>query len=364
MVLPARRSPTPIHHGYALSTVRQTANVSSQKGMRPQLLAYLDHNVLDVMSKGDPDNVAGLLKRASLTAVFSDENLAEIRRSTGFEQTFLEVLERIEARYLVPTLDNQFKHTGKAEVRTVNPPKTYRAYAENVNALPTFGFGLSGMLQKLYGGRQSQSFEEIFSGGVGELRDLLMKLREDLASAPEVNDQARAQLEQVVADLPQLMKEQYASVASQLDSQPLPAVKQFEQATGLGPKVLKNVQRPDVVRKVWALVQKHLEGVEPDMEVFFGIKPFPFEADADREKTTLEKVNAIYHQLNFLGYYRDSKMSKDRRFTASISDMTHAGLASFCDVLICRDEDLMMKAAAAYEYLGVGTRILYYGANS
>jgi hypothetical protein len=44
--------------------------------------------------------------------------------------------------------------------------------------------------------------------------------------------------------------------------------------------------------------------------------------------------------------------------------MTHAGLASFCHVLICRDEDLVMKAAAAYEYLGIGTRILYYGANN
>jgi hypothetical protein len=29
---------------------------------QPQLLAYLDHNVLDLMSKGDADDVAGPLE--------------------------------------------------------------------------------------------------------------------------------------------------------------------------------------------------------------------------------------------------------------------------------------------------------------
>lgn len=249
-------------------------------------------------------------------------------------------------------------------MRSANPYATYGAYVENVNALPEFGFGLSGMLQKLYGGRQEKSFAEIFSAGAGELHELLSKLREDLANAPEINDEPREQLDQVVAGLPELMKNEYASVASQLDAQPLPAVKQFEEEFSLGPKVLKNIQGPDVVRKVWALVHERIAGVEADMEVFFGVKPFPFEADADREKTTLEKVNGIYHQLNFLGYYRDFKMGRQRRFTASFSDMTHAGLASFCHVLIYRDEDLVMKAAAAYEYLGVSTRILCYGTNN
>ncbi|WP_156788084.1 hypothetical protein [Desulfurispirillum indicum] len=97
--------------------------------------------------------------------------------------------------------------------------------------------------------------------------------------------------------------------------------------------------------------------------MFFGLKPFPFEADAGRERTPLEKVNGIYHQLNYIGYYRDSKMSRERRFRASFSDMTHAGLATFCHLMISRDTDLVMKAAAAYEYLGLGTRILHYEAN-
>lgn len=327
------------------------------------LLAYLDHNVLDSMSKGDPYGVGDLLKRASLTPVFSNENLAEVRRSRGYEEAFLEVLERIGARYLVPILDEQFKPTGSAEVREVKPRDAYRSYLDNVESTPEFDFGLSGMLQKFYGGRQDQSFEEIFERGTVELHNLLVTLCEEMVDVPEINDRARADLEDAVYKLPELLREQYCSVASLLDAEPVAAVKQFERATELGPKVLNNIQRPDVVRKIWTLLEERLGGANVDMEVFFGINPFPFEADAARERTTVEKVNGIYHQLNFLGYYRDSEMSRQRRFTASVSDMTHAGLAAFCHLLICRDEDLVMKAAAAYEYLGIETRILHYAAN-
>lgn len=336
--------------------------VSMQEDMiQPQWLAYLDHNVLDLMTKGDPHCVAHLLKHASLTPVYSNENLAEIRRSVGYEKTFLNILHQIGAQHLVPILDKDFKQTGTAEVRVLNPFDAFSSYIDNVDPLPEFGFGLSGMLQKFYGGREDKTFEEIFSGGANELGDLLASALEELVDSPGVTEEVYAALEEAVVKLPDELKEQYKSFAPQLDAEPAKHVKSFEQATGLGPKVLKNVQGPDVVRKIWALVQERFSEAEIDMEAFFGIKPFPFEADANHERTTPEKVNGIYHQLNFLGYYRDSDMNKQRRFTASFSDMTHAGLASFCHVLICRDNDLVMKTAAAYEYLGVGTRIVHFG---
>ena len=337
-------------------------DVSLQEDMiRPHRLAYLDHNVLDLMTKGDPHSVAHLLKKASLTPVYSNENLAEIRRSVGYEKTFLNVLHQIGAQHLVPILDKDFKQTGTAEIQLVNPFDAFSSYIDNVDPMPEFGFGLSGMLQKFYGGREDQSFEEIFSGGVKEFGDLLASALEGLEDSPEVTEEVYAALEEAVVKLPEILKEQYKSFALQMDAEPAKPVKSFEQATGLGPKVLKNVRGPDVVRKIWALVQERFTEAEIDMEAFFGIKPFPFEAGADRERTTPEKVNGIYHQLNFLGYYRDTNMNKQRRFTASFSDMTHAGLASFCHVLICRDKDLVMKAAAAYEYLGVGTRVVHFG---
>ncbi len=50
-------------------------------------------------------------------------------------------------------------------------------------------------------------------------------------------------------------------------------------------------------------------------------------------------------------------------FIASFSDMTHAGMATFCRLFFCRDEDLVMKASAAYEYLRLPTQIVHIKAN-
>lgn len=52
-------------------------------------------------------------------------------------------------------------------------------------------------------------------------------------------------------------------------------------------------------------------------------------------------------------------MKKLRRVHASGSDMTHAGYASLCNLLVSDDEDFCMKTMAVYEYLNIDTRVLY-----
>src|SRR5690606_8305936 len=157
--------------------------------------------------------------------------------------------------------------------------------------------------------------------------------------------------------------QQYQQMSRELDVQGQSPVKAFEAVTGLGALVLKNIEPPNVVEKVFEKVRKSMEGSDLDIDIFFGVKPQPYEAKNYREKTLFEKVNGIYHQLNFLGYYRDTGMKTSRGFVRSSSDMTHAGMASFCHLLLCRDEGLVLKAAAAYEYLGVRTKILHFQAN-
>lgn len=317
-------------------------------------IAYLDHNLLDSISKGDPHDVVGLLKREGITVAFSTENLAEIQRSTGFEQSFLETLEQISAWHLVPILDDQFRPTGHAELRHENPFDTFQRHLKN----PPTPNVLSDFLHKIYDGQKERSFEAILEGDAEKLKSLLMRALEGIDNVPGMDDQLRSEIEKAIFALPSLLKEQTAGMTTALDRLPLSATKQFDAITGLGPKVLNNIQKPDVVRKIWTLLQENNSGVSIDIDLFFGVKYSPFESS--RDKTKIEKVNAIYNQLNFIGYYRDSSMSKERRFRASLSDMTHAGLASFCHLFLCRDKNLMMKAAAAYEYLNINTRILYY----
>jgi hypothetical protein len=327
------------------------------------ILAYLDHNVLDLMTKGDPHKVKELLKKLNLTPVYSDETLKEIQRSIGYESRFLELLDEIEAKYIEPILDQNFKQTGQAKIHSVLPKAFYKNFLENQMKGPSGDFGISEMLMKFYGGQPDSSFEEIFQQGAV---DLQRHLKEALDGIEEISLDETIDIQSIkklIEDFPEMMNSQSSKMAEELDERGESPVSEFEAKTGIGPIVLKNVNPPNVVEKIWQMLSD-IEGfTEIDMEIFFGVKPHSFEKDSDRERTIQEKVNSIYHQLNFLGYYRDSKMKKDRRFRASFSDMTHAGIASFCHLFLCRDEDLVMKAAAAYEYVGVQTKILHYKAN-
>lgn len=53
----------------------------------PRFFAYLDHNILDLMIKGDPLGTKALLKEISLIPVFSDEIRAESQ--TCFQRAWL-----------------------------------------------------------------------------------------------------------------------------------------------------------------------------------------------------------------------------------------------------------------------------------
>lgn len=330
---------------------------------QPKVLAYLDHNILDSMLKGDPYGIADLLEDENISPVFSSENLAEIHRSKGKEGEFLQLLDALEAFHLVPTIDSRCRNTGTAELKTNSASEAYQDYVAGLSDSPDAGLMFTGMLEKLYGGRKDQSFDEIFACGVDEIQKLLSEVGAQVNNIPDLSLEQRDELQFAIQNLPNLLRPELSYAASSLDAHQNAGTKHFEDATGLGPKVLKNVEGPQVVKKIWAMLESQFDGADLDIDTFFGAKPAPHEADYGRERTVVEKVNGIYHQLNFLGYYRDSKMHKERRFRASFSDMTHAGLASFCHLLICRDEDLVMKAAAAYEYLGLETKILHYKAN-
>lgn len=328
-----------------------------------EILAYLDHSVLDLMTKGDPHKVKKLLKEASLTPVFSDETLNEIHRSKGYEKKFLELLEEINAKYIEPVLNENFKQTGQARIHAVSPKAIYEKFLQNRDETPDGDFGLSDALMKFYGGKQNASFEEIFENGANELHRYILGVIDDLDDVPETSLHEIEKLKTLIADFPETMKAQTSTMAAELDEQDTSPISAFEAETGIGPIILNNINPPNVVLKIWKLVSKKMKLPNIDLETFFGVKPHDFEEDSGRERTLQEKVNAIYHQLNYLGYYRDAKMKKEKRFKASFSDMTHAGVASFCHVFLCRDVDLVMKAAAAFEYLGVRTKILHYQTN-
>ncbi len=330
---------------------------------QPEAYAYLDHNVLDLVTKGDPYKVKELLKEVKLTPVYSDETLKEIHRSRGYEEKFLELLEEINAKFIKPVLDNNFKQTGDAKIHVISPKVAYEQFLSNKSESPEGNFGLSEMMMKFYGGKQNFSFEEIFEEGANELQAYLSQAVESLKNISGFSSREIEYLKNCISILPEVMKDQTSKIAAELDQRDETPISKFEVETGIGPKLLKNIQPPNVVLQIWEVISKKMDLKNMELDTFFGIKPISFDEDSDRGRTLQEKVNAIYHQLNFLGYYRDSNMKKENRFIASFSDMTHAGIASFCHVFLCGDEDLVMKSAAAFEYLEIKTKILHYKAN-
>ncbi|EML0203116.1 hypothetical protein V9R57_003470 [Vibrio cholerae] len=325
------------------------------------MIAYLDHNVLDLMTKGDPLGVKKWLIEHNVTTVFSYETLNEIYRSKGYEESFISVLSEIGARYLEP-IKKDNRVSDQAEIQQVDVFKFYENYLLNREDMPEYGYGLTGMLQKIYGGRINESFNQIFTNGADELSERLQSSLKVLKKNPSVT----AEQIQLIEHLPKILKEQYSAISEQMDSTSGTSVRDFESHFGIGPKVLNNVKGPNVLHQIWLLLQDAFEKnnvVLESMEDFFGLKFRKFEANFGEEKSTIEKVNAIYHQLNFIGFHRDSKMHKTDRFKASFSDMTHAGLASFCDLFLCCDDGLVHKASAAYKFLGVKTKIVHFTKN-
>lgn len=328
---------------------------------KKELFAYLDHNILDKMTKGDPDNVKEFLTKKELIPVFSDETLSEISRSVGFENNFLEILNEISARKIVPVFDGS-RWNGQAQIITCDAFDSYDEQQKAIEELENSDFGFMRMLEKFYGGRKEDSFSEICQYGLEEVKDLFTGIAEEIDSIPIPEGCTREQVKELIDYMPTFLNVAYSDMGNMLDKNSSESViKDFEKAFVVGPKQLKNIKGLGVLKKIWALIEEKMELV--DIDTFFGVKPAPYENEPYREKVIQEKVNAIYHQLNVIGYYRDSQIHKSRRFKASFSDMNHAGIASFCHTLLCGDKDLVMKAAAAYEYVGIPTQIVYYKAN-
>ncbi len=332
--------------------------MDANNGINSDILVYLDHNVLDSMLKGDPHNVEDLLNDSKYTPVFSDENLKEIHRSKGYENQFLEKLKELKARHIKQVVDSSFIPIRNAEVSIADPHDALSLYIETIQPYRGVDDGLTGMLQKLYGGLNDTSFNEILNKGGDNLLKMLNTSFSNIKDSDTISPAMKTRMQDAIGLFSDLLPTINSTLAELLEPTSINSPLQNFEEMGISPKTLKNIKGPNVLVKVFGKVKEKLPDVG-ELDSFFFLNKTPSCSTPDRIPTLAEQVNAIYHQLNFLGYYRDTKMSGEKGFRRSISDMTHAGMASFCHLFLCGDEALIMKAAAAYEYLGVTTKICH-----
>lgn len=315
-------------------------------------LAYLDHNVIDLMKRSElaESYIRAVFTQNELTPVYSYVNIEEIAKAQKAEsqQIYLRYLAELGAKLIVPKTTG-FQYTGFANIHTVDPFEVFNEYTERRVAEPEYGYGHKGLLQKFYGARPQESYGEVLSNGAREFHSLIeqAKLEDKDGQFAQSLDFCNAFFEENFSSLGQLLDAQeQRSVVSMLD-----------RMEPFGPMTLNNVDRRDVLERIYTETLKlvpesaiaEIKSNErfKDSYHFYGLQDL---------NTNLEKVNHLYHYLNFYGYYRDKRMQKTSRMDSHINDMTHAGIASFCAILFSVDKDLIHKARAAYSYLNIGVQ--------
>ncbi len=216
-------------------------------------------------------------------------------------------------------------------------------------------------LFKHSGGNKGVSISEIhneqkiaFSNLMSEIKGQVEEFSDETPDIQrlfdECQDEMTSNLTNALDETEKIMKENIE------DDLNWSGIKDFREATGIGPKELNNIKPPGVVKQIWEMYRNIHPYKEMDIDIdkFLGLTEhnpiFP-----DRPHYKHQKALGIYNLLNSLGYWPDSKVHKERRFVAAMSDNSHASMASFCSVLFSRDEAFIKKVQAAYEYLEIPT---------
>lgn len=321
---------------------------------------YLDQNILDLFVKDSTGN-AGLALAEDCQVVYSNETLKEIRRSTGYENKFLDVLNRLKAYHLKIIVEQPgFVITDQATITNRNVFDAYAEYCSNDDEFGHFENAIYQWLFKFSGGRPENSLADIHGEQIYAFKNLLRNMVKNTEEAPIDNE---SQLQ----DISEKMSKYFSSILHDLEqeiSKTIPdtrnwnAIKSFRTSMDIGPKELNNITAPNVIEKIWQVVSKKLSPSDSLLTIddFFRLNANP--VNPSEEYHMHQKVTTMYNILNSIGYFPDSKVHNEKRFYAAMSDTSHASLASFCDLLLSRDENFVKKVEAIYEYLEVPTKVI------
>jgi hypothetical protein len=318
---------------------------------------YLDQNVLDFFTKQGLGEFGQMLIK-DYQVVYSDETLKEIRRSKGFEESFLDVLKELKANYLKLILDQpNFTITDNATISERDPYDVYNEFCENSDDGVNIEHAMQQWLFKFSGGRKGDSLKDIHNEQISAFSELMDSI---LDNSHELPEETQRQLQIYTEDMTSRYKATLEKTESMMlenidDDKNWDGIKDFRSQVGIGPKQLNNIEPPNVLIKIWDELRTlpTYSQANIDIDDFFQLKKNPIYPEQTYFKH--QKVTGIYNMLNTLGYYPDSKVHKERRFIAAVSDNSHASIASFCNFLLSNDEHFIKKVNAAYEYLEIPT---------
>lgn len=318
---------------------------------------YLDHNILDMFTKHGIGSFGRVLIN-DYQVVYSDETLKEIKRSTGYENKFLEVLKNLNAHYLKLVVEPpQYTSTDTATISKYDPYVVYAEYCQSNENEEGLEHAMQQWLFKISGGRTGETIADIHDEQKAAYSTLMDSILDDIDELPiETQEQASSWVEMMKSQLSTTLQETEGMIKKYVtDDKNWNAIKDFRDHLGIGPNELNNIEPPNVLEKIWNIYKElpPYDSNASDIDDFFLLKKNPIYPELSYYNH--QKVTGIYNMLNTLGYHPDSKVHKERRFVAAMSDNSHASIASFCHILISNDMAFIKKVSAAYEYLKVPT---------
>ncbi|HEY9029803.1 MAG TPA: hypothetical protein VIM93_00445 [Kangiella sp.] len=328
--------------------------------------AYLDHNVLDHIIKGYNKVTVPWLKENNLIPVYSYATLNEIKQSVGYETKFLDLLTDLNALYLDIPLDNQQQPTNKVKIIDDKPHDIYVRHLKALQDVPEeFGASVQTLFEKFSGGHEDLSYEDISNlagcdfESIGSFIDKELSELDDLPE--ELEHLKGISFKEHLSGQHGFLPPEAVKALDAMKSSPM---NEFNESTGVSPGYLSSgaIKPPNVLLMIIEYFkEKHKEMYEGNPEDYVPFDPSPiFGFDNWQDKTKSQKIDAIYHGLNFIGYFRDQKMKLPTKANAFLNDMTHAGYASHCGVLVTSDTRMAKKAEAAYDFVKCGTAIAFF----
>ena len=333
-------------------------------------LAYLDQNILDAFLKAedkDKSFIEGFLSRVQV--VYSDITLQEIHfaglKNPDYTKSFLQLLMNINAHYISIQIDQNWKPLDGIRGSANSPFHHYQSFLENrkydelIRQLKMNTFAL-------YGG--IKDFDQFTIKQVCNQTELLNDLERQLNSLKELDTidpfincfikEKELELQILKSQIPNFEKAVFFT-AEKLEeaNAETDAHLAFRNQFGINIDKIKEIEFPNVIKKIWRYIQSNNDVFEK--MVFDDFCQISSDiSNPSRELTDFEKIHSIYTILNLIGYMPEKKVKNEKKFIASDRDISHVAYASYCHYFITNDERLMNKSRAIYEYLNIPTAVL------
>ncbi|MEW9799396.1 hypothetical protein [Alteromonas sp. CYL-A6] len=296
-------------------------------------LIYIDQNVIGLQLQGS----ICLSSRNDLVWVYSKEHFAEIRRADNPE-TYLNVLEEIDAKLLELVLDESFRITDKAVLNERDSPHhNYSLYIETTKEVKFDETIFDPFQVWVNGGDDGGLLKDLPDKLVREIAQLTSGLSFETSDAAEKVLNIKPEFDSLITDI----------ISNGND------INKTRAALGDIKGTIGSISGDKEIMRIWEIISPTMSTNDITCDQFFGFDP------VDKQSYLVWPMylgivgcNAV---LDILGFQAEKKCRKLNKIHNVRSDASHMAMAAFCSAVISEDKRFIRRASAIYNYKNIDT---------